>query len=467
MKAFMDESFLLHTPTARHLYEDYAKDMPIIDYHCHISPQQIAEDHRFSTITEAWLGGDHYKWRVMRAQGIDEAYITGGASDWEKFEKWAEIMPMLIGNPLYHWTHLELKRYFGIEKQLNAHTAREIWTACNEKLQEPEMTVRGLLRAQKVKCLCTTDDPADSLEYHKRLKAEPDFEIQVLPGWRPDLALGIDSPDFGPYLRRLEAVSGVTIDSFAGLCQALKVRMDAFDRLGCRVCDHGLEQIPCVMISEAEADQAMHMAMEGAALSQQMADGFRTRLMLFLGREYVTRGWVMQLHYGALRNVNRRMVADLGPNTGYDSIGDAGCGKALAGLLNALREADALPKTVVFSLNPNDNDMISSILGCFWEGGTIGKMQLGAAWWFNDTKPGMKQQLVSYASTAVLGNFIGMLTDSRSFLSYTRHEYFRRILADLVGQWVEDGEYPADEEALRAIMEGICYQNAARLLGLM
>lgn len=466
MKAFMDESFLLHTPTARHLYEDYAKDMPIIDYHCHISPQQIAEDHRFSTITEAWLGGDHYKWRVMRAQGIDEDYITGGASDWEKFEKWAEIMPMLIGNPLYHWTHLELKRYFGIDKQLNAHTAREIWLACNEKLQKPDMSVRGLLRARKVKYVCTTDDPADSLAYHKQLQADSDFEIKVLPGWRPDMALGIDSPEFGAYLEKLEAASGVTIHSFAELCQALKARMDEFDRLGCRVCDHGLEQIPCVMITEAEANHAMCAAKRGEALTQAMIDGFRTRLMLFLGREYAERGWVMQLHYGALRSINRRMVSAIGPNTGYDSVGDAGCGKALAGLLNALREADALPKTVVFSLNPNDNDMISSILGCFWEGGTIGKMQLGAAWWFNDTKPGMIQQLVSYASTAVLGNFIGMLTDSRSFLSYTRHEYFRRILADVIGQWVEDGEYPADEEALRAIMEGICYKNAARFLGL-
>ncbi len=466
MKAFMDESFLLHTPTARHLYEDYAKDMPIIDYHCHISPQQIAEDHRFATITEAWLGGDHYKWRVMRAQGIDEAYITGNASDWEKFEKWAGIMPVLIGNPLYHWTHLELKRYFGIDKPLNAHTAREIWTACNEKLKDPDMSVRGLLRAQKVKCLCTTDDPADSLAYHEQIQQDASFDIQVLPGWRPDQALAIDSPHFGPYLQKLEKASGVPIRSFSQLCQALKARMDVFDRLGCRVCDHGMEQIPWAMISEEEADQALRTAQAGGTIAASAADGFRTRLMLFLGREYAARGWVMQLHYGALRNVNSRMVRAVGRDAGYDSVGDAGCGKQLAALLNAMKEADGLPKTVVFSLNPNDFDMISSILGCFWEGGTVGKMQLGAAWWFNDTKSGMTQQLISYANTAVLGNFIGMLTDSRSFLSYTRHEYFRRILADVIGQWVEDGEYPADEEALEAIMKGICYQNAARFLGL-
>ena len=466
MKPFMDETFLLNTPTAQHLYDAYAKTMPIIDYHCHIIPRQIAEDHRFATITEAWLGGDHYKWRAMRAQGIDEHYITGDASDWEKFEKWASIMPMLIGNPLYHWTHLELKRYFDIHEPLSAANARQVYDACNAKLQEDGMTVRGLITQSGVTCLCSTDDPADTLEWHKAIAEDTTFKTRVLPGWRPDKALNIEKAGFVEYIAALSEAAGVKIASFNDLCEALRIRLEVFHALGCCVSDHGVTRVPFADITDEEADAALKTALAGGELTQRQIEGYRTRLMVALGKEYVKHGWVMQIHYGALRNNNPPMFKKLGPDTGYDSVGDAGCGQELASLLGTLQAENALSKTVVFSLNPNDNAMISAILGCFWDSAAVGKMQLGAAWWFNDTKPGMINQLVDYAATAVLGNFIGMLTDSRSFLSYTRHEYFRRILCNLIGEWVEKGEYPNDENALKTIIEGVCYKNAVAFLGL-
>ncbi len=465
MKAFMDQDFLLSTDTAKKLFHEYAENMPILDYHCHINPREIAEDRKFDNITQVWLGGDHYKWRQMRSNGVDEYYITGGASDREKFQKWAETLEKAIGNPLYHWSHLELKRYFGYEGYLNGDTAEEVWNLCNAKLHEADMSVRNIIRRSGVTLICTTDDPIDSLEWHKAIKEDDSFEVQVLPAWRPDKAMNLEVPTYLEYLDKLSKVSGVQVKSFADLKEALKSRMDFFASMGCCVSDHALEYIMYAPASEEEIEAIFAKRLAGEAITKEEGLKFRTAYMLFVGTEYHKRGWVMQIHYGCKRDNNTGMFAKLGPDTGYDCINNYAPSAQTADFLNALNEMDAMPKTILYSLNPNDNAAIGSILGCFQDSAAIGKIQQGSAWWFNDHKAGMTEQMVSLANLGLLSNFVGMLTDSRSFLSYTRHEYFRRILCELIGGWVENGEYPVDYKALEKIIKGISYNNAVRYFG--
>ena len=465
MKPFMDKDFLLSTDTAKALYHDYAEKMPILDYHCHINPQEIYEDRKFDNITQVWLGGDHYKWRQMRSNGVDERYITGDASDREKFQKWAETMPKLIGNPLYHWSHLELQKYFGYTGYLNGDTAEEVWNLCNAKLREDSMTVRNIIRQSNVTLICTTDDPVDSLEWHDKIAADPTFEIQVLPAWRPDKAMNIEKPTFVPYIAKLSEVSGVKIDSLASMKQALQVRMDYFAKRGCLVSDHALEYVMFAPASEEELNEIFAKGLAGETISREEELKYKTAFMLFVAKEYHKRGWVMQLHYGCKRDNNALMFEKLGADTGFDCINNYAPSAEMADFLNALSATDEVPKTVLYSLNPNDNASIGSIIGCFQDPTMAGKLQHGSAWWFNDHKIGMTEQITSLANLGCLGNFIGMLTDSRSFISYTRHEYFRRLLCDIFGTWVEDGEYPADMKSLKSLVEDISYNNAVRYFG--
>ena len=462
MKAFMDEDFLLTTETAKRLYHGYAEKMPVLDYHCHINPREIAEDRKFENITQVWLGGDHYKWRQMRSNGVEEYYITGDADDREKFQKWAETLEKAIGNPLYHWSHLELRKYFGYQGYLNGETAEEVWELCNAKLKEDGMSVRNLILQSGVKLICTTDDPADSLKWHQMLAADDSFPIKVLPAWRPDKAMNLEKEDYLSYLERLEKVSQVTIDSFAALLKALCVRMDFFAQNGCRVSDHALEYVMYAPASEEEIEQIFAKRLKKEAISREEELKFKTAFLAFAGAEYHKRNWVMQLHYGCKRDNNSLRYGQLGPDTGYDCINNYAPSAQTADFLNALMEKDALPKTILYSLNPNDNAAIGSILGCFQDTEAAGKIQQGSAWWFNDHKTGMTEQMTSLANLGLLSNFVGMLTDSRSFLSYTRHEYFRRILCNLIGGWVENGEYPADYRALEKIIKGISYNNAVK-----
>lgn len=461
MKQFMDKDFLLSTDSAKALYHTYAENMPIVDYHCHINPQEIYEDRKFDTITQVWLGGDHYKWRQMRSCGVDERYITGDASDREKFQKWAEILPKLIGNPLYHWSHLELQRYFGYTGHLNGNTAEEVWNLCNKKLQEDSMSVRNLIRQSNVKLICTTDDPADTLEWHQKIASDSTFDVKVLPAWRPDKAMNIEKPDFAAYMAKLSAVSGVDIKDFASLKTALKNRMEYFTSQGCGVSDHALEYVMYAPVDEAELDTIFANGLSGKAISKEEELKYKTAFMLFAAKEYNRMGWVMQLHYGCKRDNNAMAFENLGPDTGFDCINNYAPSAQMADFLNALSATDEIPKTIIYSLNPNDNASIGTILGCF-QSKFPGKIQQGSAWWFNDHKTGMTDQMISLANLGCLGNFIGMLTDSRSFLSYTRHEYFRRILCELVGGWVENGEYPDDQDSLKEIIEGISFNNAIK-----
>ncbi len=465
MKPFMDESFLLSNEAAKKLYFDYAKDMPIIDYHCHINPQEIYEDRQFENITQVWLGGDHYKWRFMRSCGVDESYITGDAPDQEKFRKWAECLGKAIGNPLYHWSHLELRKYFGYTGALNKNTADEVWELCNRKLADPSMSVRNIIRQSNVRLICTTDDPADSLIWHKKLSEDNSFDVQVLPAWRPDKAMNLEKPTYLEYLDTLAQVSGVRIASFTNLCHALSLRMDFFASMGCCVSDHGLEYVMYAPASDQEIEEIFAKRLAGGSITRQEEMKFKTAFLLFVGAEYAKRNWVMQLHYGCKRDNNTRMFDLLGPDTGYDCIGTGAPADQLADYLNALNKSNALPKTILYSLNPNDNAAIGTILGCFQDSTAISKIQHGSAWWFNDHKTGMQEQLTSLANLGNLSGFVGMLTDSRSFLSYTRHDYFRRILCNLIGSWVENGEFPADYETLKEIVEGICYENAVKYFG--
>ena len=465
MKKFMGKNFLLKTETAKKLYHDYAAKMPILDYHCHINPQEIYEDRKFETITQVWLGGDHYKWRQMRSNGVEERYITGDASDREKFQKWAETLELAIGNPLYHWSHLELQRYFGYEGVLNGDTAEEVWNLCNAKLQEAGMTVRNLIRQSGVTLLCTTDDPADDLKWHKLIKEDESFEVQVLPAWRPDNAMKVEKPAFPGYMKRLSEVSGVNIVSFEDLKVALVKRMEFFHEMGCVISDHGLDYAMYVPASAEEIEAIFAKGLAGESVSKEEELKFKTAFMVFIAKEYYRLGWAMQLHYGCKRDNNHIMYDRLGPDTGFDCIDTHTPSSELADLLNALNETGELPKTILYSLNPSDNAAIGTVLGCFQGSDAIGKIQHGSAWWFNDPKQGMRDQMISLANLGLLGNFIGMLTDSRSFLSYTRHEYFRRIMCDLIGTWVEDGEYPEDYVALQKIVEGISYNNAVRYFG--
>ena len=465
MKQFMDKDFLLSTDMAKTLYHDYASQVPVLDYHCHINPQEIAENRKFENITQVWLGGDHYKWRQMRSNGVEEKYITGDASDREKFQKWAETMPKLIGNPLYHWSHLELKTYFGYEGYLNGDTAEEVWNLCNEKLQQDSMTVRNIIKQSNVTLICTTDDPIDSLEWHKKIKEDDTFDVQVLPAWRPDKAMNIEKPDFAAYMGKLSAASGIEVKDLASLKEALKNRMDFFAASGCSVSDHGLEYVMYFPADDAEVDAILKKALAGEALTKEEQAKYKTAFMLFVARQYNRLNWVMQLHYGCKRDNNAYKFQQLGPDTGFDCINDYTPCAQLADFLNALSSTDEIPKTIIYSLNPNDNASIGTIIGCFQGPGVAGRIQQGSAWWFNDHKTGMTDQMTSLANLGCLGNFIGMLTDSRSFLSYTRHDYFRRIMCQLIGGWVDNGEYPADMKSLKEIVEGISYYNAVRYFG--
>ncbi|MBR6654417.1 MAG: glucuronate isomerase [Oscillospiraceae bacterium] len=462
MKNFMDKDFLLSSETAKKLFHEYAETMPIIDYHCHLSPAEILGDKKYRNITELWLGGDHYKWRAMRSNGVDEYYITGEASDYEKFEKWAEVMPKLIGNPLYHWTHLELQRYFDVYEPLSPATCADIWERCNKRLET--LSARKCIELMDVKYIYTTDDPCDTLEHHAAL-AKEDTSFKMLPAWRPDKAVNIDKAGFTEYIGQLSKVCGFEINDFDALKKALAGRLEHFHALGCRNSDHGLDYV--VSEDTAYAEVAFTKVLNGGKISKQEADSYKTALLLWLSAEYTRLGWVMQLHYGAVRNVNPVMYAKLGPDTGYDAIwGGAESGLLLGGLLGRMEAEGHLPKTIIYSLNPIDNAQIGTIIGCFQNSEAQGKIQQGCAWWFNDSLKGMREQLTSLASLSVLGNFVGMVTDSRSFLSYTRHEYFRRIICELLGAWVENGEYPDDFEALGEMVRGICYNNAVNFFSL-
>lgn len=465
MKKFMDDDFLLSTETAKKLYHEYAEVMPVLDYHCHISPQEIYEDRKFENITQAWLEADHYKWRQMRSNGVEEKYITGDASDREKFQKWAETLEMAIGNPLYHWSHLELKKYFGYTGYLNSETAEEVWNLCNEKLAQDDMTARNLIRQSDVTLICTTDDPADSLEWHQKIASDESFDVQVLPAWRPDKAMNLEKPDYTDYLKKLSEVSGVEINSFKALTDALKKRLDFFEENGCRISDHSLEYVMYAPASDEEIETIFAKRLAGEAVSRQEELKFKTVFMTVMGKEYHKKNWVMQIHYGVKRDNNRRVFESLGPDAGIDCINNYAPSAEMADYLNALAKTDELPKTVLYSLNPTDNASIGTIIGCFQNSSAVGKIQQGSAWWFNDNKTGMTEQMISLANLGLLGNFIGMLTDSRSFLSYTRHEYFRRIMCELIGGWVENGEYPEDYTALEKIVKGISYRNAVRYFG--
>ncbi len=462
MKEFMDKDFLLQTETAKTLFHDFAENTPIVDYHCHINPKEIAEDRQFDNITQVWLGGDHYKWRFMRSCGVEERFITGDASDYEKFCKWAECLGKGIGNPLFHWSHLELQRYFDYHGVLNAKTADTVWNLCNEKLKSPSMSVRNLIRKSNVTLICTTDDPADSLEYHSQIAADDTFEVKVLPAWRPDKAMNLEKPDYPEYLKKLSDAAGMEIASFADLKEALNRRMDFFASMGCCVSDHALEYVMYAPAEDVEIEAIFAKRLGGILPSKDEELKFKTAFMLFVGRQYHKRGWVMQLHYGCKRDNNTAMYAKLGPDTGYDCTNNYAPSAQMADFLNALNCTDKLPRTILYSLNSNDNQAIGTILGCFQNSDAIAKIQQGSAWWFNDHKTGMEEQMTSLANLGNLSGFVGMLTDSRSFLSYTRHEYFRRILCNLIGNWVENGEFPADMETLETIVKDISYNNAVR-----
>lgn len=457
----INDGFLLKSDTAKRLYEA-AKDMPIIDYHCHIDPREIYENRRFDNITQVWLGGDHYKWRLMRSNGVTEDEITGDADDYTKFLRFAEMLPKAIGNPMYHWCHLELKRFFGYDGVLNGDTAREVYDLCNKKLRQDGMTVRAIIEKSNVKMIGTTDDPADDLKWHKLIAEDKSFKTAVCPTFRPDKAVNIDKDGFADYIKKLSAAAEIDIKTVSDVKAALEKRLDYFCSLGCRATDHGLDYVVYEPASEESVNEIFERALRGEKVSQSEADRYKTDLMLFLGEKIAEKGIVMQLHYGAQRNTNTVMFNKLGADTGFDCISVKNCGEALTGFLNALNVKGKLPKTIIYSLNPNDNELIDTVLGCFQGTEAQGKIQHGSAWWFGDTKSGMEAQLKSLANLSLLGNFVGMLTDSRSFLSYTRHEYFRRILCNLLGEWVENGEYPDDKITLETIVKDISYNNAKK-----
>lgn len=458
---------MLGSETASKLYFEYAKDMPIIDYHCHLNPQEIYEDKRFRNLAEVWLYGDHYKWRAMRANGEEERFVTGGegVSDYDRFAAWARTVPATIGNPLYHWSHLELKRLFGIDELLSERTAASIWEKANAALAGEGFSVRGLIRRSNVETICTTDDPTDSLEYHVKLRDEPDLGFEVLPSFRPDKGLEINRSTFLPWIVKLGEAVGQDISSYDRLLDALEARVRFFHSVGGRVSDHALDDVPYAETTKAEAAAIFAKALQGHAVSREAENKYKTYTLLHLGRLYAELGWAMQFHINAHRSNNSRMFAAVGPDTGFDSIHDNDIAYPLVRLLDKLDRGNALPKTILYSLNARDNDLLASIIGSFQGDGVPGKMQLGSAWWFNDTKDGMLAQLKSLANIGLLSRFVGMLTDSRSFLSYTRHEYFRRILCNLLGEWVETGEAPNDLEWLGGIVRDISYNNSKRYFG--
>ena len=443
----VNDSFMLKSKTAKKLY-NMIKDMPIIDYHCHLVPKMIAEDYKFKNAYELFLGGDHYKWRQMRSNGIDEEYVTGSAPDYEKFLAFAKTLPLLIGNPMYHWTHLELKSYFGIDEELNEESCERIWNKVGELLDLPEYSAKNLIKRSGVEVICTTDDPADTLEYHKTLR---DFEVKILPTFRPDKAVEIGKETFIPY------INSIGVKSYSELTEWIKTRIAFFDSYGCRLSDHALEYVP---FAEGDPEAAFNKRMAGEELSECEIDSFKTAMLAVCAEEYTRLGWAMQLHIGALRNNNRRMYEKLGPDTGFDSINDLEIAEKLSSFMNKLEYADILPKTILYTLNPKDNYTLGTMLGSFQKAPTPGKIQFGSGWWFNDQRDGMEAQMQALANLGMLSHFVGMLTDSRSFVSYTRHEYFRRILCNLIGKWVEEGEYPANYKTLEKIVKGIAYENA-------
>ncbi|MEM6803262.1 MAG: glucuronate isomerase [Bacteroidota bacterium] len=458
-KAFLDENFLLENSIAEILYHDYAKEQPIIDYHNHLPPLEIAANKTFSSLTEIWLKGDHYKWRAMRANGIPEAFITGIKSDRDKFKKWAETVPYTMRNPLYHWTHLELRRYFGIKKRLNSDTAEEIYGLGNELLQEKAFSSRGLLEKMKVEVLCSTDDPIDDLHEHKKV-LEGAWKIRLLPGYRPDKFIMIATETFPAMIDKLEAKTNRNIERFDDLLRALEERMDAFHELGGRISDHGLEQLYEEDWTDKEVDKIFKKRRYGNKVSEEEAHKFQSAMLYHLALAYHKRGWCMQFHLGALRNNNRRLMRELGADVGADSIGDFKQAKALSKFLNRLDSEEKLTKTILYNLNPADNEIFASMMGNYNDGSVPGKIQWGSAWWFLDQKDGMEKQLNTLSNLGLLSRFIGMLTDSRSFLSFPRHEYFRRILCNLIGKDVHNGELPHDIPYLGEMVTHICYRNA-------
>ena len=445
--SFINDNFMLKNKPAKKLY-NMIKDLPIIDYHCHLQPKQIAENYQFKNAFDLFLGGDHYKWRQMRTAGVDEEYITGNADEYEKFKAFARTLPRLIGNPLYHWTHLELKRYFDIDETLNEESCERIWNKCNELLAKPEYRAKELIKRSNVEVICTTDDPIDTLEYHKALR---DFSTKILPTFRPDKAVEIGKETFIPYVEQ------VGVKTYGELVAWIKDRIAFFNSYGCRLSDHALEYVPYAV---GDAEAAFNKRMAGETLTKEEIDSFKTAMLKACAEEYVKYGWAMQLHIGALRNNNRRMYDKLGPDTGFDSINDLAIAEDLAAFMNHLEMSECLPKTILYTLNPKDNYVLGTMLGCFQAAPTAGKIQFGSGWWFNDQRDGMEAQMQALANLGMLSAFVGMLTDSRSFVSYPRHEYFRRILCNLIGKWVDEGEYPADYVQLEKIVKGIAYENA-------
>ena len=462
MKAFMDKDFILNTDTASTLFHKYAENAPIVDYHCHISPKEIAENKHYKNITELWLGGDHYKWRLMRSCGVDEYFITGDADDKTKFLKWADCLSTAIGNPLYHWSHLELRRYFNFYKTLNKNTAEEAWEICNEILNRPDMGTRDIIKKSNVSLICTTDDPIDSLEYHDMIKADESFDVIVLPAWRPDKAMNIEKDSFCDYVSELSRVSNKEIKTFSDLMDALRIRMDFFEAHGCCISDHALEYVMYAPADQTELENIFSARMNGNSVTKTEELKYKYAFLQRLAEEYTSRNWTMQLHYGCKRDNNLSFFEKLGPDTGFDCISNYAPSDQLADFFRALEQKNSIPKTIIYSLNPSDNAAIGTILGCFQDSSAVGKLQQGSAWWFNDHIFGMRDQLSSLAALGNLSGFVGMLTDSRSFLSYTRHEYFRRILCNMFGDLVEKGEFPEDYEILGDLVKRISYNNAVK-----
>ena len=466
MKEFMDENFLLQTKTAQKLFHEHAKDMPIYDYHCHLSAKEIAEDIKFDNIGQAWLAGDHYKWRAMRTNGVSEKYCTGDASDYEKFEKWAETIPMTIRNPLYHWTHLELQRFFNINSILSPNTCKEIYEKSSELLNSPEYSVRNIMKMMNVKIICTTDDPVDSLEHHQKIK-EGGFEVKVLPTFRPDKAMAVNKLDsYNEYMKKLIKVSKIKIRDFSSLIEAIDKRHGFFHDLGCRIADHGVEYLYAEEYELEEIDAIFSKVLSNKRISNLEINKFKSAFLYEAARLNNKRGWVQQFHVGPFRNNNTRMFKNLGPDTGYDSIGDFNQGASMVKFLDKLDQTNELTKTIIYNINPRDNALIASMIGNFQDGTSPGKIQFGSGWWFLDQKDGMEAQMNALSNMGLLSRFIGMTTDSRSFLSYPRHEYFRRILCNLIGNDVENGEIPADMQLLGKLIEDISYNNAVNYFGI-
>lgn len=460
MKKFMDKDFVLKNQTAVTLYEKYAKDMPIFDFHCHLPIEEIYNDRKFANITECWLGGDHYKWRLMRELGVDESYITGDKDPFEKFMKYAEVMPYAIGNPIYHWTHLELQRYFDINETLSPKTAKEIFDKCNKKLET--LTARTLIKNSNVKKMFTTDDPIDDLHFHKLLKEDKSFDVEVAPAFRPDKAINIELPTYVPYIAKLADAADVKIDGIDSLCEALTKRIEFFDSVGCVCSDHALDVVMFKPATREQVDKIVKKALGGDDLTHDEIEMYKGYVLVHLGKQYARLHWVQQYHIGALRNNSRRYMGLLGPDTGFDAIEDQTFAKKLSMLMDTLDSTDELPKTILYCLNPRDNEVLATLMNCFQQGGIVGKIQFGSAWWFNDQKDGMEKQLTALSQLGLVSKFVGMLTDSRSFLSYTRHEYFRRIVCNMFGTLIEDGEYPDDVDFVGTIVQDICYNNAVK-----